>query len=143
MGGAPGEGWLPIHAADLLGELKAVDAIPHLVRWLVKAEEMTYLKERLPRTLVAIGQPAYEPLMAACGQEEEEGTGVICSKPSAKSATEMRSCIRSSSRSYRKPLPWGPYTCPCTRTSGRFLLCRKPWTSGNSVKATAFSMTTQ
>jgi len=69
---APGEGWLPIHAVDLLGELKAVEAVPHLVRWLVEAEEMTYLKERLPRVLSRIGEPAYEPLMAAYRQEEEE-----------------------------------------------------------------------
>lgn len=29
---APGEGWSPIHAVDLLGELRAVDAIEAMVR---------------------------------------------------------------------------------------------------------------
>lgn len=73
MEDAPGEGWLPIHAADLLGKLKAVEAVPHLVRWLVEAEEMTILKERLPRVLGEIGEPAFAPLMAAYRQRQDAG----------------------------------------------------------------------
>lgn len=71
MEDAPGEGWPPIHAADLLGQLKAVEAVPHLVRWLVEAERMTFLKERLPRILGEIGEPAFAPLLAAYRQREE------------------------------------------------------------------------
>src|SRR5690348_11911046 len=44
-GDAPGEGWAPIHALDLLDELKAPEAIQAMLQVLTREEWGTYLHD--------------------------------------------------------------------------------------------------
>src|SRR5215212_1283956 len=52
---APGEGWAPIHAVELLGELKAAEAIEPLLRVLVREEWGTYLHDGALQALPRLG----------------------------------------------------------------------------------------
>jgi len=59
---ARGGGWTPVHAARLLGELRAAVAVESLLRWL--GAEGEALAQAVPLALARIGEPALEPLMA-------------------------------------------------------------------------------
>jgi len=45
MEDAPGEGWAPIHAVDLLREMRATEAIQPMVLWMQKIDPLSYLHE--------------------------------------------------------------------------------------------------
>jgi hypothetical protein len=62
---APGEGWGPIHAVDLLGELRAEEAIEPMVRLLAETDWDTIIHDRLLQALPRLGPPALEPTLAA------------------------------------------------------------------------------
>ncbi|MBU0490592.1 MAG: DUF1186 domain-containing protein [Chloroflexi bacterium] len=59
---ARGSGWTPVHAARLLGQLHAVQAVEPLVHWL--GAEGEALVQAVPMALARIGEPALAPLMA-------------------------------------------------------------------------------
>ncbi len=59
---ARGGGWAPVHAARILGELRAAAAVEPLLRWLGAPGEA--LAQAVPLALARIGEPALEPLMA-------------------------------------------------------------------------------
>lgn len=58
---APGEGWAPIHAAALLGELRQPEALEGMLRQLLRTEPETVLHERLLVGLQRFGPPVFEP----------------------------------------------------------------------------------
>lgn len=58
---AKGEGWAPIHAMRLLGEMRAEQGIEALLGLL--GQESDYLYEETPIALAMIGPPAVGPLM--------------------------------------------------------------------------------
>lgn len=62
---APGAGWVPLHAAELLGELGAVDAIPVMLRRLADLEHDAYLYSGLIHALSRLGAPVIEPVLLA------------------------------------------------------------------------------
>jgi HEAT repeat protein len=62
---APGEGWAPIHAADLLGELRATEAIEPMVRYLADDDWESILYNQVMEALPKVGAPALEPVLAA------------------------------------------------------------------------------
>jgi hypothetical protein len=62
---APGEGWGPIHAAELLGELRAPEAIEPMLRLLEENDWDTILHDTVLRTLPLYGGAAFEPTLAA------------------------------------------------------------------------------
>src|SRR4051794_36398395 len=62
---APGEGWAPIHAADLLGELRATEAIEPMVRYLAEDDWESILYSTVVQALPKLGVPALEPVLAA------------------------------------------------------------------------------
>ena len=66
------EGWAPIHAVDLLVEMRAVEAIPSMVNWLVKTEWEAILHSKLVLGLSAFGEAAFESVMAAYKSEDLE-----------------------------------------------------------------------
>ena len=73
MENAPGEGWAPIHAVELLGELKAEDAIHPMLRWLSETDPGDdILHSRLITALSSLGQAAYQPVMDAFGETYDE-----------------------------------------------------------------------
>ncbi len=55
---SPGEGWTPIHAAELLGKLRAAEAVPALIDALAAAQPMEIIRDTAIRALVSIGPPA-------------------------------------------------------------------------------------
>ncbi len=61
----PGEGWAPVHAATLLGALRAQIAIPRLLRALKRRDWTTALHEEILRVLVSMGHPVVEPALTA------------------------------------------------------------------------------
>jgi HEAT repeat protein len=62
---APGEGWAPIHAADLLGELHAVEAVGPMLRCLEEDDWESILHDRLLQALPKLGPAVLEPALAA------------------------------------------------------------------------------
>ncbi|RMF32381.1 MAG: hypothetical protein D6759_08495, partial [Chloroflexi bacterium] len=59
---APGEGFVPIYAARLLGHLKAAEAVPTLIDLVAEGEPNEILFSEAIYALEAIGEPAVEPL---------------------------------------------------------------------------------
>ena len=72
---APGEGWPPIQAVDLLVELQAEEAIPAMLVELKRLSWETILFNKLVFGLKAFGDRAFDPVMSAYrelkGQEIE------------------------------------------------------------------------
>jgi hypothetical protein len=62
---APGEGWAPIHAANLLGELRAQEAIRPMLRLLAETEWDTILHDAVLLALPKLGPAVLEPTLAA------------------------------------------------------------------------------
>jgi hypothetical protein len=62
---APGKGWGPIHAAVLLGKLRAVDAIAALVAALADSEYRDAYAEEVVQALTNMGSAALEPVLQA------------------------------------------------------------------------------
>ena len=62
---APGGGWAPIHAAGLLGHLKAVDAIPALLDVFLGVEIDDVLASVSLGAIINIGEDAEKPLLEA------------------------------------------------------------------------------
>ena len=74
MEDAPGEGCAPIHAVDLLREMKATDAIQPMIRWMQKIDFLSILHDRLLQALISFGEEALQPVLrrrryikVACG----------------------------------------------------------------------------
>lgn len=62
---APGDGWAPAHAARLLGELHAVEAIEPMLRVLAGTDGVDLLHDQLIQSLPEIGAPIVEPVLRA------------------------------------------------------------------------------
>jgi hypothetical protein len=60
-----GGGWAPIHAAVLLGDLRASEAIPALLAALADEDNRDLLAEEAVKSLTAIGPVALEPVLRA------------------------------------------------------------------------------
>ena len=70
---APGGGFAPVHAAELLGELRAPDAVEPMLRALARTDWMDWLHDGILRSLPEIGPPVLEPalrLYAEAGDRE-------------------------------------------------------------------------
>ena len=77
---APGEGWAPIHAVELLREMKATEAIQPMVLWMQKIESLCYLHDRLLQALISFGEAALQPVLAAYDETTEyEERRSLCS----------------------------------------------------------------
>jgi len=67
---ARGGGWTPVHAARILGELRAAEAVEPLMKWL--GVEGEALAQAVPLALARIGEPALESLMVhACDRSHD------------------------------------------------------------------------
>ncbi len=67
---APGNGWAPAHAARLLGELHAVEAIEPMLRVLARTDRLELLHDQLIQSLPEIGAPIIEPALRAYAENE-------------------------------------------------------------------------
>jgi HEAT repeat protein len=63
MEGSPGDGYAPIHAVQLLGELKAAEAIPELIDIVVSTDPIAIIYSAAIHALENIGSPVLEPLL--------------------------------------------------------------------------------
>jgi hypothetical protein len=61
----PGDGWAPVHAADLLGELRAPEATGPLLAIYESTDWDDHLKDRALQALQKIGAPVLEPALRA------------------------------------------------------------------------------
>ncbi len=61
---APGEGWAPIHAVELLSELRPPEAIAPLIRVLARTDWGDIIHDEALKALPAFGSAALEPLLA-------------------------------------------------------------------------------
>lgn len=66
-----GGGWAPIHAADLLGDLRASEAIPALLAALADESYRDLLAETAVESLTAIGAAALEPVLRAHSESSD------------------------------------------------------------------------
>ena len=66
------EGWAPIHAWRVLGQLRAAEAAEPLTRLLGRFEtdDDDYTLEDIPTALAMIGAPAIAPLMTVIGDRD-------------------------------------------------------------------------
>ncbi len=72
------EGWAPIHAVDLLVELRAEEAIPSMVEWVTVLDLMSLLFGKLFFGLKAFGEAVVEPaLKAYCEEDDPVAQGVL------------------------------------------------------------------
>ncbi len=55
---SPGEGWVPIHAVELLGKLKAREAVPTLIDIIADSDPSEIIRNQAMFALEAIGAPA-------------------------------------------------------------------------------------
>jgi hypothetical protein len=80
VAGAPGDGWLPVHAADLLIDMKAEDAVPALLSVLVRTHWDEVLHNALAVRLPELGPAVFEPGVALMETlEEEDARDDVCS----------------------------------------------------------------
>jgi hypothetical protein len=78
--GAPGDGWPPIHAVDLLADLANPLAIEPLLDALGEADWETILHNRIAIRLLDFGAAALEPLLARLDRaiDEESRAAIVC-----------------------------------------------------------------
>ena len=69
---SPGEGWAPIYAAELLGELRAATAVEPMLRVLAQTDPLDILHDRLLPSLAKIGAPVVEPALRAAASADKE-----------------------------------------------------------------------
>jgi HEAT repeat protein len=62
---SPGEGWAPVYAARLLGELKAEEAVEPMLRALGRTDPLDILHDQALQALPNIGTPVLEPALRA------------------------------------------------------------------------------
>jgi SEC-C motif len=62
---APGEGWAPIHAVDLLAELRAEAAVEPMLRLLLETDWDLIIHDHLIRELPKLGPAVLEPALTA------------------------------------------------------------------------------
>ncbi len=73
MADAPGGGWAPIHAVDLLKELKAEESIQPMLRWLLETNPGDdILHSRLITALGSFGQVAYPHVLDVFDQTDDD-----------------------------------------------------------------------
>lgn len=68
---APGEGWAPIHAVEMLAELRAEEAIPPMLRVLARTEWSAILHGEILKALPMLGPAALEPSLAAFEESQD------------------------------------------------------------------------
>jgi len=69
---SPGKGWAPIHAAELLGDLRAATAVEPMLRVLALTDPLDILHDRLLPSLAKIGAPVVEPALRAAASADQE-----------------------------------------------------------------------
>jgi len=75
---APGGGYAPVHAATLLGELEAGEAIEPMLRVLARCDPLDVLYGTLIHALESLGARVVEPALAAhASAESEDQRGAI------------------------------------------------------------------
>ena len=98
MEDAPGEGWAPIHAVDLLREMKTTEAIQPMVLWMQKIDSLCHLHDRLLQALISFGEEALQPVLAAYDEtteyEERRSLCSILSESSVKNDTIYEILLR-------------------------------------------------
>ena len=65
MEDAPGEGWAPLLAVDLLREMNATEALQSMVLWMQKSDFLSILHDRLLQALISFGEEALQPVLTA------------------------------------------------------------------------------
>jgi hypothetical protein len=68
----PGAGWAPIHAVDLLGELRAVEAIEPMLRVLAGTDFLDIVHDRMLLRMPQIGAPVIEPALRAYADSTDD-----------------------------------------------------------------------
>jgi hypothetical protein len=76
---SPGKGWAPIHAAELLGDLRAATAVEPMLRALARTDPLDILHDRMLSSLPKIGPPVVEPALRAAASADEETLDSVAS----------------------------------------------------------------
>lgn len=71
------EGYAPIHAWRALGQLKAVEAIPHMLQLIAEDDWEEWGWEDLTQALALIGEPVIEPLKKQLRRDAQNVEGVL------------------------------------------------------------------
>jgi len=69
---SPGKGWAPIHAAELLGDLRAATAVEPMLCALARTDPLDILHDRVLSSLPKIGAPVVEPALRAAVSADDE-----------------------------------------------------------------------
>jgi len=68
---SPGDSWAPIHAAELLGELKAPEAIEPLLEVLADTDTIDIIHDALTEALGDLGESVLEPALKAYSETDD------------------------------------------------------------------------
>lgn len=71
----PGAGWAPIHAVELLGELRSVEAIEPMLRLLADSDFLDIVHDRILQQMPPIGAPMVEPALRAYAASTDDAAG--------------------------------------------------------------------
>jgi hypothetical protein len=74
MADAPGLGYAPVHAAEILGEIASPDAVEPMLEVLADAEWLTLLHDALLRSLPPMGAAVVEPALRLHAVREDKET---------------------------------------------------------------------
>jgi hypothetical protein len=79
LGTAPGKGFSPVHAVELLGDIKATEAIGPMLRVLTVTECGELVHDQISERLSEFGAPVLEPALAAlAGEPDQDVRHAIC-----------------------------------------------------------------
>lgn len=76
---SPGEGWAPIHSAELLGDIGAAIAVEPMLRVLAQTDSLDILHDRVLPSLAKIGAPVVEPALRVAASADEETLDSVAS----------------------------------------------------------------
>jgi hypothetical protein len=65
------EGWAPVHAVRLLGEMRIVEAIGPMLRALAETDTLDVLHDAILTSMPEIGEPVVEPALRAYSEDDD------------------------------------------------------------------------
>jgi hypothetical protein len=65
------EGWAPVHAVRLLGEMRVAEAIRPMLRALAETDPLDMLRDAILASMPEIGEPVVEPALRAYSEDDD------------------------------------------------------------------------
>jgi hypothetical protein len=124
---SPGSGWAPVHAVELLIELRVTEAVLPMLRALEQTHWSDLLHDRILIRLPEMGAVVLEPALAALGRNDDEDLRHSFCAVLSQLAFRTSAFTRSFARSSRRIRRWEPAASATTATLGHFRCSSEPY----------------